>query len=256
MDSEEPPQASAAETSPLLSPVAQVGSTSAATEEQTSYDPELAANGGPVAEKFAVGQVTVRLPLNWGILPMLALALSFLPWIFPFFLVMDILVTQRLLSIIALGLVGLCALISEVLLKPYFDSARPSTSACRKPDGTLLPGMPSGHVLNSQTLLVFYLSEVSYMMSEPWAPVVAVVLILLMPGVPWARWYNGDHTFNQVAVSAFLGTIIGTVALLGLHAFSTTHTHSTGPVSPSFLEQSIEKSWPILKSDSAFLSKH
>lgn len=26
---------------------------------------------------------------------------------------------------------------------------------------------------------------------------VAVVLVLAMPVMPWARWYNGDHTLKQ-----------------------------------------------------------
>merc|ERR1712110_467769 len=36
----------------------------------------------------------------------------------------------------------------------------------------------------------------------------AIILALMAP-VPWARWFNFDHTLNQTLVSLVLGTCVG-----------------------------------------------
>ncbi|CAE8599914.1 unnamed protein product [Polarella glacialis] len=160
-------------------------------------------------DAFAVGQVTIRLPLDYRPLPMLALLLSFVPWSLPFLFIADLAFSGRFSSGYALSMMLLASFLSECLLKPLMNEPRPVTSACRTEDGKLLPGMPSGHVLNCQTLLVFFTGQACEQL--PASELVVVLLVLLMPVMPWARWYNGDHSFKQVTVTAALATVLGLV---------------------------------------------
>mmetsp|Transcript_1253 Transcript_1253/g.2852 ORF Transcript_1253/g.2852 Transcript_1253/m.2852 type:complete len:222 (-) Transcript_1253:111-776(-) len=156
---------------------------------------------------FAVGQVTVRLPLDCRPLPLLALLLSFLPWGLPLLLLVDALLQKRVSSAFILAAVIITSLLSEFILKPLISEPRPSTSACRTDDGKLLPGMPSGHVMICQCLLTFYMLEaVRYHMLSA-----VIVSLLLMPAMPWARWYNGDHSAKQVALTFIMATVIGLI---------------------------------------------
>ncbi|CAE7264543.1 unnamed protein product [Symbiodinium necroappetens] len=156
---------------------------------------------------FAVGQVTVRLPLDWRPLPLLALLLSFIPWGLPLLLLVDALLQKRVSSAFILTAVIVTSLLSEFILKPLIGEPRPSTSACRTDDGKLLPGMPSGHVMICQSLLTFYMLEAvrHHLLSA------VIVSLLLMPAMPWARWYNGDHSAKQVALTFIMATVIGLI---------------------------------------------
>mmetsp|Transcript_53188 Transcript_53188/g.99750 ORF Transcript_53188/g.99750 Transcript_53188/m.99750 type:complete len:217 (+) Transcript_53188:49-699(+) len=156
-------------------------------------------------ESFAVGQVTVRLPFDCRPLPLLALLLSFIPWGVPLVLLVDVLLHKRVSSGYALGVVIVASILSEMILKPIIAEPRPPTSACRTEDGKLLPGMPSGHVLTCQCLLTFYTLEAVRCNMLP----VAAVLVPMMLAMPWARWYNGDHTLKQVFVTFILATVLG-----------------------------------------------
>mmetsp|Transcript_99004 Transcript_99004/g.288715 ORF Transcript_99004/g.288715 Transcript_99004/m.288715 type:complete len:255 (+) Transcript_99004:48-812(+) len=181
------------------------------------YDPELAQHGGECDKKFAFGQVTVRLPLDWRPLPLLALALSFLPWLIPAALVADIVCTRRLSSIALLALLVTCSAVTELLLKPLVQQARPSTTACRDSEGRVLPGMPSGHVVTSQVLGVWYSLQACWELPPEDAAWIVPLLIAFMATVPWARWYNGDHTLMQVLVAAVFGTFCGAGAYAAYH---------------------------------------
>lgn len=156
-------------------------------------------------EHFAVGQVTIRLPLDFRPLPLLALLLSFVPWALPLVILSDALLEQNALSFFILVALVLTSVMNEFVLKPFFEEPRPEASACRDAQGKLLPGMPSGHVLVCQSLLAFF---VVLALREKLAKV-ALVLVLSMPAMPWARWYNGDHSCKQVMVSVVLGTVLG-----------------------------------------------
>lgn len=161
-------------------------------------------------ESFAVGQVTIRLPLDLSPLPMVALVTSFLPWAVPVLLVMDGMLHRRASSFFALCAIVVTSILSECLLKPLIAEPRPATSACRTEDGKLLPGMPSGHVMICQSLLTFYVLEAM----RHRLLMVALILVLLMPLMPWARWYNGDHTLKQVVVTFIVAAVVGLVYFL------------------------------------------
>merc|ERR1712113_812994 len=80
------------------------------------------------------------------------------------------------------------------------------------------PGMPSGHVLNAVTILVWSTLEVA--LRDPGvkhpthcAEWMAAIFVLMAP-VPWARWRNKDHTLNQCLVAGALGIVAGIVAFV------------------------------------------
>ncbi|CAE7420695.1 unnamed protein product [Symbiodinium sp. CCMP2456] len=67
--------------------------------------------------------------------------------------------------------------------------------------------MPSGHVMICQSLLTFFMLEAvrHHLLSA------VIVSLLLMPAMPWARWYNGDHSAKQVALTFIMATVIGLI---------------------------------------------
>ncbi|CAJ1347002.1 unnamed protein product, partial [Effrenium voratum] len=161
-------------------------------------------------ESYAVGQVTIRVPLDCRPLPLLAVIVSFLPWAVPVALIADIALERRAISLFAFTAILVTSLVCEWGLKPLIGEPRPPTSACRTEDGKLLPGMPSGHVMMCQSMLIFYMLESIH----HHALMVAVLLILAMPAMPWARWYNGDHTVKQVVVTFLAASLVGLVDYL------------------------------------------
>mmetsp|Transcript_70088 Transcript_70088/g.193899 ORF Transcript_70088/g.193899 Transcript_70088/m.193899 type:complete len:239 (-) Transcript_70088:47-763(-) len=179
-------------------------------------DPEqvLSGDGDVLAQKVAIGQVTVRIPLDWRPLPMLALTFGFLPWLIPIVLIVDIACTMRMSDVGLLALLVACSALTECVLKPLIQQPRPLASACRGPDGQVLPGMPSGHVVASQTVATWYALEVCQELPVPQATGVVMALAAFMLAVPWARWYNGDHTLMQVIVPAVCCTFVSA----GAHA--------------------------------------
>eukprot|EP00931_Biecheleriopsis_adriatica_P091034 TRINITY_DN64944_c0_g1_i1.p1 TRINITY_DN64944_c0_g1~~TRINITY_DN64944_c0_g1_i1.p1 ORF type:complete len:214 (+),score=41.77 TRINITY_DN64944_c0_g1_i1:126-767(+) len=186
-----------------LRPAASMGRTGRELDLEAQSDCEK-------GEAFAVGQVTVRLPLDLQPLPLLALFLSFLPWAIPVLLLADVVLQRRMTSAYVLGVVLLTSVITECMLKPFIGEPRPATSACRSEDGKLLPGMPSGHVMVCQSALTFFLC----MALHEQEAFTVVALALAMPSMPWARWYNGDHSMKQVIVTFILATIFGLIAYL------------------------------------------
>eukprot|EP00933_Yihiella_yeosuensis_P014206 TRINITY_DN12819_c0_g1_i2.p1 TRINITY_DN12819_c0_g1~~TRINITY_DN12819_c0_g1_i2.p1 ORF type:complete len:233 (+),score=27.91 TRINITY_DN12819_c0_g1_i2:225-923(+) len=163
-------------------------------------------------DAFAVGQVTIRLPLDFRFLPLMALLISFIPWGIPLLFATDAVITRRFLSEYAIAMMIASSIISEVLLKPILKEPRPSTTAVRDASGKVLPGMPSGHVLMSQSLLTLYTLQAAQDFSQKWVEV--LTLCLMMPAMPWARWYNGDHSAKQVNVTFVLATAMGALAFL------------------------------------------
>ena len=81
-----------------------------------------------------------------------------------------------------------------------------------KPSEKVKYGMPSGHVLNASALMVWLLLEISLRGDEDYAPPWFITVSIIMVPVPWARWYNSDHTSAQCAVSLALGTVVGASA--------------------------------------------
>jgi len=186
--------------------------------DDPNYDEELEQYGGPFKKKIAVGQVTIRLPLKMTCLNLVALSYGFLPWIVPMTFAIHYIVTRHFLSLWAIGISLSTMIVNEVLLKPIIRDPRPKQSANKHSDGTMKHGMPSGHVLNATSIMVWALLETSLRgpgLDERHRPLSCGFLILimvLMAPVPWARWYNMDHSVAQCAVSLVIGTIVGVSA--------------------------------------------
>lgn len=180
-------------------------------------DPELKINGGKYDQKFAFCQVTIRLPLDMNGLNEIAILYGYLPFIIPGGLGFFFLATWHFVYLygVLISLVLVC--INEGGLKKACDQPRPDRTAHRDKDGKPKHGMPSGHVLNSTSLMVWSFLEVfmrgpgmadEQTLTETWL----VAIFLAMFPVPWARWYNGDHSAAQCSVSLVLGLFVGVLA--------------------------------------------
>lgn len=187
------------------------------TSKPSGYDPELAVNGGVFDEKFAVGQVTIRLPLDRRPLPILGLVVSFIPWLLPAILALDYTFVRRASSGFLFVVICSASLCNEYLLKSFFKQPRPEYTANRDLDGTVLPGMPSGHVLTTQIILTYYILKTFFQASLTDTACTILLLTASMPLVPWARWYNGDHSLEQVCVTAACATVVGVLAFVAYH---------------------------------------
>jgi len=195
------------------------------TEGKEDVDEELVENGGRYTKKMAVGQVTIRLPLNPNPLNIIAILYGFLPWLVPLSMVIYFLITWHFIVLYGLCINIFASILNEAILKPILKQPRPKQTANRKPDGSIKPGMPSGHVFNASAIMVWALMEVYFQgpgleehakLSYYWIGAIA----LLMGPVPWARWYNYDHTAMQCLVGGILGTATGIGAFyLRVHFF-------------------------------------
>jgi hypothetical protein len=189
-----------------------------AEADPAEVDEELKEHGGPYDRKIAVGQVTIRLPLDPDPRNLLALLYGFLPWIVPLAFVLDAAIERHFMSIYAVCITLFVTVLNEGILKPILKQPRPKQTANRYADGRIKPGMPSGHVFNAGSLMVWATLEVAVRgpgyeedrrkLTAGW---LALVLALMLP-VPWARWYNLDHTAAQCGVSIFLGIVVGIAA--------------------------------------------
>merc|ERR1712194_46421 len=84
---------------------------------------------------------------------------------------------------------------------------RPPEAVCKH------PGMPSGHVMNAYTLMVWALLE-EMLDPDIVYPEWCLFIVLVMGPVPWARVYNRDHTRQQVLVSVLAGSLIGALGYI------------------------------------------
>lgn len=99
-------------------------------------------------------------------------------------------------------------LVGEETLKRIIASPRPARTALVDEHGAPRNGMPSGHTLNSLALLTWQLLEIRDANATGGGWWVVVDLVLLLP-VPWARWYNGDHTGRQVGITGVVAVAFG-----------------------------------------------
>jgi len=129
--------------------------------------------------------------------------------VLPIALVADLVITHRVSTVVIVTVLLVGACVIKLVLKPCINEPRPGMTANREADDRPMPGMPSGHVFNSQTLAVWYLQQVVFEASLPPAETtcLAALLVTTMPLVPWARWYNGDHSAKQVIVTAGASTV-------------------------------------------------
>lgn len=178
-------------------------------------DPELKENNGPFDKKFAVWQVTIRLPIQ-GPLHLIALMYGFVPFILPGVIVIHWIITRHFLDLYAICICLFAFVLNEFILKKLLDQPRPRQTANLDKNGRIKHGMPSGHVINSACILFWALCELCFSgpgfeneedkkVTTTW---LVVVCLLTLP-VPWARWHNSDHSVAQCTVSTILGAIIG-----------------------------------------------
>jgi len=186
-------------------------------------DPELVKNGGRFTSKKAILQVTWRFPVDFkDPLNIIALLYGYLPFIIPLVFFIDLVVERRFMAFYALAVSGVVTLINEAILKEVLKQPRPFGSANRKFNQKtgkweMKPGMPSGHVLNATTTMVWCLLEVALrgpgFDDHPLLTGKLLLLILVcMAPVPWARIYNQDHSLAQCTVAGILGVFAGTAA--------------------------------------------
>ena len=95
---------------------------------------------------------------------------------------------------------SLAVLVNESFLKPWFKQPRPHSSRSF--------GMPSGHSLCAGLLVCLtfrgWLAGLVLNVHWFWG---LVLLVIYLP-IPWARWYNQDHTALQCLVGFCLGLLV------------------------------------------------
>lgn len=198
----------------------------AATKEEEDHDPEkdpeLVQNGGTFTSKKAILQVTWRFPVEMDPLNILALIYGYLPFLVPVVFFVNLVITRRFMPLYGLLVSGVVTGLNELILKPIFKDPRPSGSANRKLNEKtgkweMKEGMPSGHVLNATTMLVWCVLEVA--LRGPGfddQPVITgnliLVIVLCTAPVPWARIHNKDHSLAQCIAGGSLGLCAGVAA--------------------------------------------
>jgi len=185
-------------------------------------DPELVKNGGKFTSKKAILQVTWRFPVEMSPSNILALIYGYLPFLVPTVFFVNLIITRRFMPLYGLLVSGVVTCLNELILKPIFKDPRPSGSANRKfnektQKWEMKEGMPSGHVLNATTMLVWCLLEVA--LRGPGfdeQPVITwnliLIIVLCTAPVPWARIHNQDHSLAQCIAGGSLGICAGTAA--------------------------------------------
>lgn len=210
------------EEAPLRGAASTVATAPKEEDHDPEKDPELVKNGGKFESKKAILQVTWRFPVEMDPLNILALIYGYLPFIVPTVFFVNLVVTRRFMPLYGLLVSGVVTCLNELILKPIFKQPRPSGSANRKFDEKtqkweMKEGMPSGHVLNATTMLVWCVLEVA--LRGPGfdgQPVITWELILLIvfatAPVPWARIHNKDHSLAQCIAGGSLGICAGIAA--------------------------------------------
>eukprot|EP00440_Ansanella_granifera_P053328 gb/GFBE01057808.1/.p1 GENE.gb/GFBE01057808.1/~~gb/GFBE01057808.1/.p1 ORF type:complete len:273 (+),score=52.24 gb/GFBE01057808.1/:1-819(+) len=185
-------------------------------------DPELKKNNGKYDSKKAILQVTWRFPVDPNPLNIIALIYGYLPFLVPVLFFIDVVVERRFLPFYGLVVSAIVTVLNEVILKPIVKDPRPDGSANRQQNKEtgkweMKPGMPSGHVLNASTTMVWCLLEVSLrgpgFDDHPFLTYrLLFIILLLMAPVPWARIYNQDHSVAQCVVAGMIGIGAGVAA--------------------------------------------
>lgn len=171
---------------------------------------------GKLRSKWGVGQVSIRLPLADN-LTIVALFYGFIPYIIPIWWAIWVSTSwamnghPRFFPAFGLCVALGCAIVNELITKQFCRLVLPESLTDRPPEAVCRhPGMPSGHVLNGWILMVWCLVEAATakLVQIEWL----IIIVACMGPVPWARWYNKDHTLAQVTVSMVLSIFFGVAA--------------------------------------------
>eukprot|EP00929_Paragymnodinium_shiwhaense_P116319 TRINITY_DN85771_c0_g1_i1.p2 TRINITY_DN85771_c0_g1~~TRINITY_DN85771_c0_g1_i1.p2 ORF type:complete len:279 (-),score=56.80 TRINITY_DN85771_c0_g1_i1:80-916(-) len=172
---------------------------------------------GTLKCKWAIGQVSIRLPLD-GPLSFVAILYGYLPFLIPIAWFVWSLTSYfmngkaRFFPTYGLAIAASFALVNETITKKLFKKFAPESITSRPAEAVCKhPGMPSGHVMNAYTLMIWCLLEALFD-STALHPEWLVLILLIMGPVPWARVYNKDHTVLQVTVSAVCSLVMGSIA--------------------------------------------
>mmetsp|Transcript_76822 Transcript_76822/g.221990 ORF Transcript_76822/g.221990 Transcript_76822/m.221990 type:complete len:254 (+) Transcript_76822:109-870(+) len=171
---------------------------------------------GQLRVKWGIGQVSIRLPMQDPV-TFVALVYGYLPFVIPIWWLLWALISKlvngapRFFPVFGLSIAIGFALVNELIIKQVCKKVLPASITSRPPEAVCKhPGMPSGHVMNAYTLMVWCFLEAALdtMVHFEWL----VMIILVLGPVPWARVYNKDHTVPQVLASAVIATIMGCIA--------------------------------------------
>lgn len=182
-------------------------------EEQKQWE------AGVLDAKWAVGQVTIRLPIR-DPLQFMAILYGYLPFIIPIWWLIwtiETWVTEgrpRFFPAYGISIAVGFALVNETITKqickrllPKELTDRPAEAVCKH------PGFPSGHVMNAYTIMIWCLLEVIFNKNTLHTDWLLIILVVMAP-VPWARVYNRDHTIPQVSASALMSIVTGSIAFV------------------------------------------
>lgn len=171
---------------------------------------------GSLKAKWGIGQVSIRLPIR-SPLQFIAILYGYLPFIIPIWWFIWMVSTwskcgsPRFYPTFGLCIAAGFALVNETITKKICRKFLPENITSRPPEAVCNhPGMPSGHVMNAYTLMVWTLLEVAY--DYRIHVDYLLVLLLVMGPVPWARVYNKDHTVKQVVASMVAALVMGGIA--------------------------------------------
>mmetsp|Transcript_56077 Transcript_56077/g.119390 ORF Transcript_56077/g.119390 Transcript_56077/m.119390 type:complete len:265 (-) Transcript_56077:126-920(-) len=171
---------------------------------------------GILERKLGVGQVSIRLPIR-SVGQFVGLVYGYLPFIVPIWWALWAAVSYARYGVARFfPLYGLCiavgfAIVNEAITKRICRKLLPESITNRPPEAVCNhPGMPSGHVMNAYTLMIWCLLEAA--LDEFIHPEWLIIILLVMGPVPWARVYNKDHTVAQVTASAVASCVMGSVA--------------------------------------------
>lgn len=183
---------------------------------------------GKLRAKWGIGQVSIRLPIQ-SCMQFTGLAYGYLPFIIPIWWAIWMASSwawygsPRFFPTYGLCIAVGFALVNELITKQICKRVLPATITNRPPEAVCKhPGMPSGHVMNAQTIMVWVFLEA--LMDESIYVEWLLIIVMILGPVPWARVYNKDHTVPQVLVSGVIATFMGILAFWIQHHYYGGHT--------------------------------